>query len=169
MVATISAGVVGLTLLVAGMSKLTNRSAFEAGLAGVSPLPASAGPLLAILVPAVELILAAMLLFGLAVQMAAAAAAALFLIFTVVVARVLLRRERVSCACFGSASPDPLGWSAVGRNGLLIAVSLAAVVIAPSPGTRVPATLCAALLLVCTVLVAAYRRSAVAARGVTAS
>lgn len=159
MIASVSAGVVGLTLLVAGLAKLVNPARFRETLARMLNLPRAAGRVTSVALPVIEVGLAVMLLLGLAIRVAAAAAALLFLIFSAVIAAILLRRQQVVCACFGSASRQPVRPTALARNGLLTACSVIAAAATSPPATRLPGTLCAALLLISAALLLAYRHA----------
>jgi hypothetical protein len=50
----------------------------------------------------------------------------LLLSFTVVIVSNLLRGNRPACACFGARANTPISWWTVARNGVLIALIVAA-------------------------------------------
>ena len=115
-----AAAVVGVALLVAGAAKLA-RPAWvrEAGALGVPVL-------LARPVPAVELLLGAGLVVGIARRPLAAVALTLLLAFTAVLGASLARGRRPVCACFGAWSTRPIGASTVARNAVLAGLALVA-------------------------------------------
>lgn len=168
MTASLSASIVGLTLLVAGVAKITDRAAFRETLMTMRVLPRPAVPATSVVLPLIEILLAGMLLLGVAVRVAAATAALLFLIFTAMIANVLMRHQRVPCACFGSGSREPLRRTALARNAALFACSLIAVDMAPSPAARLPGVLCAASLLISGALVSTYVRATAVVRRLAA-
>ena len=77
-------------------------------------------PVLARVVPFVELVLAVALVVA---PISALAALALVVAFTVVLLRA---DDGVRCACFGSGSADPVSWVQVLRNGLLAGAAVIA-------------------------------------------
>ena len=119
-VGAIAAVAVGAALVVAGAAKAA-RPAWvrDAGALGV---PAGlARPL-----PAVELLVGAGLVTGVARRPLAWVALGLLLAFTAVVAASLARGRRPACACFGGWSTRPIGAITLVRNGALAALALAA-------------------------------------------
>lgn len=77
-------------------------------------------PVLARVVPVLELMLAAALVVA---PVSALAAVGLLAAFTVVLLRA---DDGVRCACFGSASSDPVSWVQILRNGLLAGAAVIA-------------------------------------------
>lgn len=91
-------------------------------------------PVLARVVPVLELVLAAALVVA---PVSALAAVSLLVAFTMVLLRA---DDGVRCACFGSASDDPVSWVQILRNGLLAGAAVIA-----SGATPVVPALAAAL------------------------
>jgi len=108
--------VLGALLLLAGTLKLRDPTAFATEIANYQLLPAGA-PVLAAILPAIELILGA----GLIVlprawrRSAAGAALALFVVFTAAVGSVYFRGINIDCGCFGTGG-GPIGWLTLVRN-----------------------------------------------------
>ena len=94
-------------------------------------LPASA--VLARVVPAFELLVVAALLVM--PRLGSALATATLIAFTGVLVVVLRSGRQVSCGCLGSLSSEPISWSTVARNGILLLMAVAAGV---SPRLVVP-------------------------------
>jgi hypothetical protein len=95
-------------------------------------------PRLARVVPLVELALAVALVVQ---PTTALAAAALVAVFTIVLARAA---PGVACACFGSASTEPVSWVQLLRNGMLAAVAITVAVSGAEPAAPgIAAALCA--------------------------
>jgi uncharacterized membrane protein YphA (DoxX/SURF4 family)/thiol-disulfide isomerase/thioredoxin len=82
--------------------------------------------------PAVELLIAALLLIDPVAMLGGAAAAAVLAIFTAATIRLLLRGETPNCNCFGATASTPIGWYTVARNAVFAAA--AALIIAGAPG-----------------------------------
>lgn len=81
--------------------------------------------------PVLEAAVAAGFVIAPARPYAAAAAIALLVVFSAAVAVNLARgRRHIDCGCFRFAMRQPLSWWLVGRNGVLIAMAVAAL---PSP------------------------------------
>jgi uncharacterized membrane protein YphA (DoxX/SURF4 family) len=115
------AAVVGAVLLYAGVRKLGDRSSFDAGASSLG-VPSS----VAVFVPWVEVVLGAALILDVIDVVARFGALALLLSFTVVIVSNLLRGNRPACACFGARATTPISWWTVARNGVLIALIVAA-------------------------------------------
>ncbi len=81
---------------------------------------------MAVFVPWVEVVLGAALILDVIDVVARFGALALLLSFTVVIVSNLLRGNRPACACFGARATTPISWWTVARNGVLIALIVAA-------------------------------------------
>lgn len=112
-----------LILIMSGVGKATNSSSFQSALSS-SGFPRWATTVLAIGLPAVEIIIGGGLLFGneMTTRLAAVSAVVLFLAFTVWIAIVLMNGKRVSCGCFGSTVSE-VSWKSLLRNLLLISAA----------------------------------------------
>lgn len=120
-------GVFGL----AAATKLNGHNALRETLGefGLVSRAAVAG---AVLLPAVELAVAALLVPAMTARWAAAGALGLLAAFCVAIARLLVRGDRPDCGCFGGMRSTPIGASTLVRNGVLAAA--AAFVVAVGPG-----------------------------------
>lgn len=127
-----AAVVLAATFAWAGAAKLSRPDDTASGFAGLGLGGAAA---LAMVVPAVELVLAVALLAAPAVG--GAVALVLLAAFSVVLLRAVRRGVEVRCACFGQAGGPPLSPVDLLRNGLL--AGLAALATAAGPTPRVPA------------------------------
>ena len=117
--------VLGGLLLVAGATKLADRSSFRQAVAEYEVLPkALAGPFATVL-PWLELALGALLLLGLGTIVAAALALPLFLSFAVAIAVNLLRGRQLDCHCFGAIQSEQIGWATLVRTAALVLAALA--------------------------------------------
>ena len=119
----------------AALGKLSDLAGTRDGLAGFGlPSPLVAPVTLAL--PAAELAVAVLLLFGSTRVAGAAGALGLLAIFSVVIIANLARGRTPDCHCFGRLHSAPAGWSTVARNVVLAACAtalLAAGTGAPEP------------------------------------
>jgi hypothetical protein len=142
--------VLGGVFLAAGVAKATSSGGrrFEASLRGFGFGAAAARPV-ARLLPLIEIALAALLLAGAAVRVAAIATMALLVLFDAVIVRVLVRGDRVDCGCFGAASQRPVSIGTLGRNAALTVVAAVAAAEGrlAAPWTPLPAVLVAVAIL----------------------
>ena len=121
----------GLFFLRSAWGKLADVRGFRHGLADYHLLPAWAVAPLAWALPLLEAVLAAALLVGVALPVAAAGAAGLLLTFSVAIVINLRRGRAIACNCHGSAQPTPISWGLVVRNALLLVLALLLVGAAP--------------------------------------
>lgn len=114
--------VLGGMFLIAGASKLTNRTETRRAF-GDFGLPETLLSFLAIAVPVVELVTAAALLIDPLATWGALAATALLMVFTAAVAINLAGGRVPDCGCFGQLSAGPIGPHTLVRNGILTALA----------------------------------------------
>jgi putative oxidoreductase len=114
----------GALLVLAGLLKLRDPTAFATEIANYQLLPGGAAVLAAVL-PSIEVVIGTGLLaLPRAWRRAAAAAAlALFVMFTGAVASAYLRRINIDCGCFGTGG-GPIGPLTLLRNLMLIAAAV---------------------------------------------
>ena len=179
--------VLGVLLLLAGVTKLVDRARFREAVADYDILPSRLERPFAALLPWLETTLGVLLLLGLGTTAAAALAAPLFLSFALAIGINLWRGRNFDCHCFGSVQNERIGWPALLRS---IALVLAALVVAvgtsrfgaleaslfgssadlPSPGEVIPVVFLAAVIFNLLILVpeaVAFRAIFVQARRTT--
>jgi peroxiredoxin/uncharacterized membrane protein YphA (DoxX/SURF4 family) len=103
---------------VAGAAKLRDRDGTAVTLEQFGLPPGWARPG-ALLLPVVELGVAALLVFDPTARAGAAGAIGLLAAFAVAISASLARGERPDCNCFGQVHSEPVGASTLARNGLL--------------------------------------------------
>ena len=132
----ISRLVLSLTFFAAGLAKARRPAAFRQAM-GELGLPARATPYLLVLVPALEMVIAFLLLWADTAVAGAVGALALLLSFIALMALNLARRQRAGCGCFGNANGGSGGLTGLFRNQLL--ATLAGLVLwrASDPGPDV--------------------------------
>ena len=119
----------------AALGKLTDLAGTRDGLAGFG-LPRALVAPVALALPAAELVVAVLLLFGVTRMAGAAGALGLLAIFSVAIIANLARGRTPDCHCFGRLHSAPAGWATVARNvvlGACAAALLAAGSSAPQP------------------------------------
>ncbi|MFB6717061.1 MauE/DoxX family redox-associated membrane protein [Streptomyces sp. NPDC056358] len=95
-------------LAVAGIAKLRDRRRFATALGDLTYLPAAARPTLAVLVPAAELIAAALLALPRTLTAGLAVAAAMCAAFSAVAVTTMRSGSSAGCPCFGSRTTVPM-------------------------------------------------------------
>jgi putative oxidoreductase len=126
----------GLLFLVAGAIKLGNPALFTTDIANYMLFPTVA-PLLATILPPIEIVIGvALLTLGPQWRRAAAlCAAALMVVFTIAAGSAFARGIDIACGCFGRES-GPIGWLTLARDAGLLAVAVAVIALergAPRP------------------------------------
>jgi thiol-disulfide isomerase/thioredoxin/uncharacterized membrane protein YphA (DoxX/SURF4 family) len=106
----------------AGMQKLRDRAGFRDGLSAFG-VPLTLREPVALAIIALELAVAAALLFDESAAAGAIGAAGLLAIFTTVLIAHLARGKRPACNCFGAVKTRPIGWPNVARNLVLITLA----------------------------------------------
>lgn len=118
--------VLGGLLLLAGVGKLADRTAFRQAVAEYEVLPKYLERPFAALLPWLESTLGVLLLLGLGTAVAASLAAPLFLSFGLAIGVNLRRGRHIDCHCFGSVQSERTGWPALLRSMALLLAALVA-------------------------------------------
>lgn len=121
-VGTIAAVLVGVAFLVAGASKVAARHAWPAQARELGA-PGIVIPVL----PAVEIVVGALLVAQVAVPVVGVLAVVLLLAFTALIVLRISQGKRPACACFGAWSSSPIGAGHVIRNMVLLVLAMTAV------------------------------------------
>jgi peroxiredoxin len=108
--------------LFAGTAKLINRAGLRKALRDFG-LPSLFGRPLAVLLPFLELSVAAVLLPTRLAWYGAWGALALLLVFLLAICVAMLRGRKPDCQCFGQLHSAPVGWLTLVRNGILAALA----------------------------------------------
>jgi uncharacterized membrane protein YphA (DoxX/SURF4 family) len=139
---------------VAAAAKWTDRAATRRSARALG-VPGAFARLVPLVLPPVELALAAALLPVSSAPYAAGALAVMLVAFTAIVAVNLVRGRRPSCHCFGSLDTEPIGGSTLARNTGLFAAAILVAAAGQRPGADILATGPAADVALFTGLVAA--------------
>ncbi|MFH5774877.1 MauE/DoxX family redox-associated membrane protein [Paracoccus sp. NGMCC 1.201697] len=111
----------------AALSKLTAIDEFHGVVRNFRLLPDALARPVAMVLPVVELAVAAGLLIGPLARPAALVAAALLAVFGLAIAINVLRgRSQIDCGCFRNGMKQRISWATVGRNVVLTALALGA-------------------------------------------
>jgi hypothetical protein len=121
-------GLVAGVFLLAGVAKVRDRSSFADVLTGFG-VPGAAAPAGAVVLPAAEVAVAVALLVPATSSAGAIGALALLLVFSVAVAVEVVRGRTADCGCFGKDRSGTLSGATLLRNGLLIGLAGALVVV----------------------------------------
>jgi hypothetical protein len=123
--------VLAFVLAVAATGKVLDLPGTRASMAlfGVSGRLAKA---LAIILPAVEIVVAVMLMIPQSAGVGTAGALLLFVLFTVAMTIAVVRGREGNCHCFGSIVSTTFGWHAVARNAVLALLAGASIVMGMS-------------------------------------
>jgi uncharacterized membrane protein YphA (DoxX/SURF4 family) len=117
--------VVGSVFIVASIEKMADPAAFTTSIDNYKLLHGEITPVVATVLPWIELLSGLALLFGLVRHGGSLLATIMMAVFTVAVASAVLRGLDISCGCF---TQDPnvskVGWLKVGENALLLVASL---------------------------------------------
>lgn len=130
--------VVAAVFVAAAVPKLLEPGTFAIAIDNYRLLPAGAVGPTAVLVPVLELAVAAALVVGAGARGAGVVGAALLAVFTVGIVQALARGIDIECGCFGSATRAQADWTSVARNVALIA-GCVFVSVAPDTPWRRPA------------------------------
>ena len=124
----------GLILMAASISKLSNLPGFVAILHSYRILPQGLHWPAAIIITVSELVIGSWLCWGRHLRQAAWTSLVLHGAYAGFAASMLLRKAPIlNCGCFGSYLARPLSWMTVGQNLLLVALSLLLVRLATNP------------------------------------
>lgn len=118
-------------LVAAAIAKAADPSRSRAALVEFAPALYRIAPLLARLIPTLELSLGIALLVGIAPRLVAGISAGLLCCFTGGLAWKVTKEPRARCPCFGNVSTGPIGTQTFLRNASLIAGCLAIAVWGP--------------------------------------
>jgi methylamine dehydrogenase accessory protein MauD len=108
--------------VVAGVTKLADREGSRRALADFG-VPTTLATPLGVLLPLVELAVAAALIPAATAWWGAVGALVLLLLFVVGISANLARGRKAECHCFGQLHSEPAGWKTLARNGVLAAVA----------------------------------------------
>ena len=99
----------GVTFLYAASTKVGDLVTFAEEIANYQMLPAVLVPVVAAILPGLEIALGLALILGVWTRTAAALTGGLLAVFTVGIAQALVRGIDLRCGCFGTA--EPASWS----------------------------------------------------------
>lgn len=123
MLADLLTGALGVVFLAAGGSKVAMGRRWPVQAAGLG-VPSWFAPA----VPWFELAVGALMVAGVAPPWPAVVALLALVAFTAAIGWHLAHGRRPACACFGAWSAAPIGPSHLARNGVFVALAIAAIV-----------------------------------------
>ncbi len=116
--------VVGAAFVYGAYLKILGPQKFAMSVRSYQVLPIAVSNLFAIAVAWSELVAGACLIFGVFTRQAAAALAILLTVFIAAMIVVLAKGIVIDCGCFGPEGNLPVGWLAIVRNLVLLAITL---------------------------------------------
>jgi uncharacterized membrane protein YphA (DoxX/SURF4 family) len=122
--------VLGAVLVGAGALKIGHAEALAAAIAGFRLLPAAPIPLIALVLPPLEIVLGLYLAAGLFTRIAAWSSGALFVLYAAAIASAVVRGIPANCGCFGPADAATADWPHVAGD---LALALLGLFIALRP------------------------------------
>ena len=121
----------GLVFFSSGLLKSLNVFHFGVTIAAFGMFPATLIPVIAVLLPLLEILLGASLLFDIHSFLSSIVSSALLLSFSAVITLVLLKGLTVNCGCFGVFDDTLVSPAALLRNGILLFLFLVIVEFSP--------------------------------------
>jgi uncharacterized membrane protein YphA (DoxX/SURF4 family) len=122
---------IGGLLVIAGGLKIGHAESLASSIAGFRLLPAAAIPVLAVILPFLEVLVGLYVLAGLFTRVAALVAAALLAVYASAIASAVLRHLPANCGCFGPNDSATADWPHVALDAALAAVALFIAAAAP--------------------------------------
>jgi putative oxidoreductase len=118
--------ILGGVLVYAGWIKLFDTPAFMQDIANYRILPPALLPIVAITLPAIEIVAGVCLMIGLLMDGALVITTGLIVVFIAAVSSAIWRGLDVQCGCFGTSDAEKVSWTILMRDYvmLLIAVPL---------------------------------------------
>ncbi len=121
---TIIRVVLGLVFIYAGALKIVAPVAFAGNVAAYRLLPYFGNYLVAATLPWVETLCGLMLIIGWRARSAAAIISLLNVVFMLALASTIIRGLDIDCGCFQQGATKTSAWAAMGRDAVLLALSL---------------------------------------------
>lgn len=116
----VASALLGVVFLVSGVTKVASPSQWRAQAADLG-VPR----VVTMVLPAIELMIGALLVAQIARRPVAIVAGVLLVAFTILLVVRLSQGRRPPCACFGALTTRPIGWHNVARNAGFLALAAA--------------------------------------------
>lgn len=123
-------------LVYAALGKLQDPALLAQSIDNYRVLPAGWSPVMAAVLPTLELTLGAALLAGVLARGASVVACGLLVTFAAAMVQALLRNIDLTCGCFGGQSSQVTWWT-VGRNTVLALIAVMPGIVGITPWRRV--------------------------------
>jgi len=114
----------GVVFLWAAVEKIVDPGSFARAIANYRLLPAEAVNLFAVVIPWVELLCGALLLFGRWVRTSSLLVSGLLMLFLVAVGASMARGLDIQCGCFGAGSDRQVGLRLLVEDALYLVLAL---------------------------------------------
>lgn len=116
--------VLGAIFIYAGWVKLFDMDSMARAIANYRVVPLSWVNVLAIVIPAVEVIAGAALIAGVMMKGALAIITGLILVFCIAIVSAILRGLNIECGCFGTSDSEQVGLAVLVRDLLMLAATV---------------------------------------------
>lgn len=126
--------VVAAVFAAAAIPKLADPGSFAEAIQNYRLFPDAWAPVLASVVPVLELVTCLALLSPWAHRGGALVVAGMLVFFSAAIAQAIVRGIAIDCGCFGQATPSTADWTALVRNGLLLLAAAAILLSRPGSG-----------------------------------
>ena len=114
---------IGGIFVVAGALKLWEPALFAKDLANFRVLPDNLINLVAIMVPWIEVLAGSLLIIGAYQKSSALLITIMLVIFLGFIGQAVYRHLNINCGCFGTLEASKVGWTALAKDGVLLAVA----------------------------------------------
>lgn len=116
--------IVGFVFIFASIHKIADPESFAKSIENYRVLPIFFINVVAITIPWIELIIGLFLIFGVLIKASSFITAFLMAFFSILVLLTIIRGIDISCGCFSSNTPNPIGWQKFFENIALFILSL---------------------------------------------
>jgi putative oxidoreductase len=118
--------VLGSVFVIAGVEKIANPDAFAKSINNYQLLPYGALNTMALILPWLEVLAGAFLVFGVRLRASSAVTAAMLLVFIGAIASAMARGLSIDCGCFsqGSVASEPVGWKKIVEDVALLILAV---------------------------------------------
>jgi hypothetical protein len=119
----------GMVFVMSAIPKIAAPTRFVASVARYQLLPGSLTKPFGYVLPYLELGTGALLLVGWRTELASAAALVMLAVFTLAMLLAIVRKQHITCGCFGLLYSEKVGWRSVLRDTVLVGLAISVLVV----------------------------------------
>lgn len=118
--------VLGSVFVIAGVEKIANPDAFAKAINNYQLLPYGTLNVMALVLPWLEVLAGAFLVFGVRLRASAAVTGLMLIVFIGAIASAMMRGLSIDCGCFsqGSVASEPVGWKKIVEDVALLILAI---------------------------------------------